>query len=229
MPEFEYMLDILKRMPFFSGMTDDDLKKIKGIVIKRDFPEYVTVFSENEEALGFYFVIAGRIKIFKLSPEGKEHILHICEPGEMFAEAAMFSGKEYPAYAETIADSTLLFFPKKEFLRLVRQYPDISIKMLGALSLKLRKFASMIEDLSLKEVSARLAKYLLDISVRKGTMVFKLDIKKTDLALKLGTVSETLSRTLKKLKDKNIITSDRNKICILDIESLHEISAGMKI
>lgn len=223
------LLNIIKQIPFFSGMNDDDLEKIKEVVIERKFQKGTTIFSENEEAKGFYFVIAGRTKIFKLSPDGKEHVLHICGPGDMFAEAAMFSGKIYPAYASTITDSSLLFIQKKGFLGLIRKNPDISIKMLGALSIKLRKFTSMIEDLSLKEVSARLAKYLLDMSVHTGSKTFTLGIKKTDLALKLGTAGETLSRTLKKFKDKHIISSDGNRISLLDIESLKEISAGMKI
>ncbi|MGR3176745.1 MAG: Crp/Fnr family transcriptional regulator [Candidatus Anammoxibacter sp.] len=223
------LLNILKQIPFFSGMNNDDLVKIKKVVIERKFKKQTTIFSENEEAKGFYFVISGRVKIFKLSPEGKEHVLHICVPGDMFAEAAMFSGNIYPAYAATITDSSLLFIQKKGFLRLIMENPDISIKMLGALSIKLRKFSSMIEDLSLKEVPARLAKYLLDISVHTGNKTFTLGIKKTDLALKLGTAGETLSRTLKKFKDKHIITSTGNKICLTDIESLKEISAGMKI
>ncbi|MGR3219747.1 MAG: Crp/Fnr family transcriptional regulator, partial [Candidatus Anammoxibacter sp.] len=210
-------------------MNNDDLNKIKGIVVEKKFKAHTTIFSENEEAKGFYFVILGRTKIFKLSPEGKEHVLHICGPGDMFAEAAMFSGNIYPAYATTITDSSLLFIRKKAFLELIRENPDISIKMLGALSLKLRKFTSMIEDLSLKEVSARIAKYLLDLSVHTGSKTFTLGIKKTDLALKLGTAGETLSRTLKKFKDKHIIRLDGNKICLLNIESLKEISAGMKV
>ena len=223
------LLNILKKIPFFSGMDNNDLNEIKKVVIERQFRKNTTIFSENEEAKGFYFVISGRTKIFKLSPEGKEHVLHICGPGDMFAEAAMFSGKIYPAYAATISDSSLLFIQKNGFLGLIMENPEISIKMLGALSIKLRKFTSMIEDLSLKEVSARLAKYLLDISVHTGSKTFTLGIKKTDLALKLGTAGETLSRTLKKFKDKHIINSNGNKISLLNIESLKEISAGMKI
>lgn len=210
-------------------MDDTDLLIVKSIVIERYYKKNITIFSENEEAQGFYIVSSGKVKIYKLSPEGKEHVLHICSQGEMFAEAAMFSGKEYPAYARAIENVNLLFIPKKGFLDLVKKNPEMSIKMLGALSVKLRKFAGMIEDLSLKEVSARLAKYILDISIHKGSKTFSLDIKKTDLALKLGTVSETISRTLKKLKDHKIISADKSEISILDFESLQEISAGMKL
>ena len=223
------MIKILQNISFFSSLTDSDLQMVKGIVVKKQIPANITIFSENETAIGFYFVVSGSIKIFKLSPEGKEHVLHICKPGDLFAEAAMFSGKAYPAYAETITGSELLFFPKKDFLGLVKRNPDISIKMLGSLSIKLREFSSMIEDLSLKDVPARLAKYLLDHSIHIGNRSFKLEIKKTDLALKLGTVIETLSRTFSKFKKENIIASERNKITILDYEMLQEVSAGMKI
>ncbi len=210
-------------------MDDQELSAVQNIVIERWFDKNVTIFSENEEADGFFFVDSGQVKIFKLSPEGKEHVLHICLSGETFAEAAMFSGKVYPAYAKAIKNSNLLFFPKKGFLELIKKDPTLSFKIMASLSIKLRKFADMIEDLSLKEVSARLAKYILDLSIHAGSRTVNLDIKKTDLALKLGTVGETLSRTLKKLKDNKIINASKNQITILDLDSLQQISSGMKI
>ncbi len=223
------MINFLKKIPFFTGLTDNDLNKITSAVSPKEYATGVTVFSENEEATGFYFVVSGRVKIYKLSPEGKEHVLHICEAESMFAEAAMFSGKAYPAYAMTISPAKLLFIRKRNFVELIKENPEMSLKMLGALSNKLREFNMRIEDLSIKEISARLAKYLLDICSANGTMTFDLKMKKLELAQKLGTVSETLSRTLKKFKDKKIISSEKNKISILNIELLQDVAAGLKI
>ena len=223
------MINFLRKMPFFDGLSDRDLQKITSAVSQKEYAAGITIFSEDEEAIGFYFVISGRVKIYKLSPEGKEHVLHICEPESMFAEAAMFSGKAYPAYATAISQTRLLFIRKKNFVALIKENPEMSLKMLGALSNKLREFNMKIEDLSIKEISARLAKYLLDICSTNRTMTFDLKIKKLELAQKLGTVSETLSRTLKKFRDKNIIASDKNKISILNIELLQDVAAGLKI
>lgn len=210
-------------------MNDKELSKVEKILIKRTYPPNTIIFSEGEPAEGFYIIDSGRVKVFKLSPEGKEYVLHTFESGEMFAEAAMFSGTSYPASAETMQNTTLMYLPKEAFLGLIRKYPELSFKMLGSLSIRLRKFAGIIEDLYLKEVSARLAKYLLDMSVQAGSDSFRLDVTKTELAVRLGMARETLSRAFKKFKDKKIISIDRKHICILNSELLKEVSAGIKI
>lgn len=219
----------LKRIPFFTAMTTVELKKVWKIAEVIELPEQTIIFSENEECRGFYFLISGSVKIFKLAPTGKEHVLHICKDGGMFAEAAMFSGKTYPAFAKTIVRSSLLFFTKNGFLKLIRSDPDVSMKMLGALSTKLRKLTADIEGISLKETPARLSQYLLNIVRQSDSDIVTLTVKKTDLALSLGIASETLSRTLKKLKDNHVIAIDGRQVHILDIDLLYEIANGMKI
>ena len=123
--------------------------------------------------------------------------------GQTIAEVTVFSGKDYPAYAQAITNSTLLFLPKLQLLDILREYPEIALRMLAALSERQRRFAEMIEDLSLRDVSCRLAKYLLNLASEKKSNTFSLDMQKSELALKLATIPETLSRNLKKLKTKN--------------------------
>ena len=106
--------------------------------------------------------------------------------------------------------------------------------MIATLSHYLRRFASLIEELSLKEVSSRIAKYLLDLSLKlskegKNPNEVELDLTKTQLALKLGTISETLSRTLAKMKAKGIIDVKKNKILILNPQTLGELASGLKV
>ena len=155
-------------------------------------------------------------------------------PPDAFAEAALFLGGAYPAFAEALADSQLLFFPKRDFVQLIEKNPQLSINIIVSLSHYLKKFASLIEELSLKEVSSRIAKYLMDLSLKaskegKNPGEVELDLSKTQLASKLGTISETLSRTLAKMKNRKIIDVKRNRILILDREALEELSSGLKL
>jgi CRP/FNR family transcriptional regulator, dissimilatory nitrate respiration regulator len=163
------------------------------------------------------------VKIYKLSPEGKERILHIVHPGGTFAEAAIFGNGLYPAYAEPLEKSQLVFFPKNEFLNLLHDHSQIAINMIGGLSRFLRQFATQIEELTFKDVPARLARYLLDLAGDEAESV-ELPISKTQLASNLGTVSETLSRTFRKLADDAIIEVRGKVIDILDSDRLEDLA-----
>jgi CRP/FNR family transcriptional regulator len=227
-------IDLLKKCPLFAGLKDEDLKKVRAIGNLRQVGKREMIFGEGDEAKGFYVIFSGKVKLFKISPEGKEQILHVVSAPDAFAEAALFSEGNYPAYAEPLVDSQLLFIPKRDFIQLIEKYPRLSINMIVSLSHYLRRFASLIEELSLKEVSSRIAKYLLDLSMKlskegKNPNEVELDLSKTQLALKLGTISETLSRTLGKMKSRGMIDVQKNKILIRDRESLEELASGLKL
>ena len=226
--------DLLKRCPLFAGLRDEELKRIRAIANLKHVGKREVLFSDGEEAKGFYVILSGKIKLYKISPEGKEQILHIVSAPDAFAEAALFLEGSYPAFAEALTESQLLFFPKRDFIQLIEKNPKLSINMIVSLSHFLRRFASLIEELSLKEVSSRMAKYLIDLSMRlskegKNSREVELDLSKTQLASKLGTISETLSRTLAKMKAKRIIDVKRNRILILNREALEELASGLKI
>ncbi len=121
---------------------------------------------KGEEAKGFYVILTGRIKLFKISPGGKELILHVVSAPDAFAEASLFLEGKYPAFAQALSDSQLLFFPGREFIQLIEKNPRLSINMIVSLSVFLKRLAVLIEELSLKEVSSRIAKYVMDLSTR---------------------------------------------------------------
>ncbi|PIX26125.1 MAG: transcriptional regulator [Deltaproteobacteria bacterium CG_4_8_14_3_um_filter_45_9] len=226
--------DLLRRCPLFAGLKEEDLKKIRAIASLRQVGKKKVLFSEGEEAKGFYVILSGKVKIYKVSSEGKEQILHIVSAPDAFAEAALFLEGIYPAFAETLSDTQLLFFPKRDFIQLIQKNPQLSINMIVTLSHYLKRFALLIEELSLKEVSSRMAKYLIDLSSKfskegKSPKEVELDLSKTQLASKLGTISETLSRTLAKMKTKGIIDVKKNKILILNREALEKLSSGLKM
>jgi CRP/FNR family transcriptional regulator len=233
--------DLLRRCPLFAGLQEKDLQKIRAIATPRQFRKRDILFSDGGEAKGFYVILTGKVKLYKISLEGKEQILHIVSAPDTFAEAALFLEGTYPAFAETLMDSQLLFFPKRNFIELIEKNPQLSINMIVSLSQYLKRFASLIEELSLKEVSSRIAKYLIDLSLKlskvdttrfregKVSTEIELDLSKTQLASKLGTISETLSRTLAKMRAKKIIDVKKNRILILNRKLLEEMASGMKI
>jgi CRP/FNR family transcriptional regulator len=218
---------LLKNIPLFAGLADDDLVALQAIVRVRDCQRGELLFSDGEPAEGFFVVLDGKVKVYKLSGEGKERILHVVHPGGTFAEAAIFGNGLYPAYAEPLAASRLLFIPKAGFLDLLRNNSRMAINMIAGLSRFLRQFAQQIEELTFKDVPSRLARYLLDLAKGRAGMV-DLPISKSQLASNLGTVSETLSRTLRKLTDDDLIRVDGKHIQLIDIERLEELAEKCK-
>ncbi|MCX7990569.1 MAG: Crp/Fnr family transcriptional regulator [Proteobacteria bacterium] len=220
--------DDLRKTLLFSGLSEEDLKEIAKIVIVKEYPKKSIIFSEGDEAKGFYILLSGMVKIYRISTDSREQILHIINPGETFAEAAIFIGKNYPAFAETILDSRLAYIDKKIFLKTLEKNSKIALNLIISLSMLLKKVVDLVDNVSLKNVDARLAEFLIEEAIRKGKKIddyieIELNITKTELAKKLGTVNETLSRSLRKLREKGIIDAEKNKVYIFELEKLQEI------
>jgi CRP/FNR family transcriptional regulator len=219
------LLGYIVAIPLFKGLSQGQHEALARITVNRAYKKGQTIFSEGDNGVGFYAIISGRVKIFKLSPEGKEQILHMMGAGEVFGEVPVFTGQEYPANAEAYINSSLLFFPRDSFIQLIKKDPSMSLNMLALLSRRLRRFAALIEDLSLKEVPGRLAAYLLYLSKRSSDKdEFELGISKGQLASVLGTIPETLSRILGKMGRQGLIRSEGSRMRILDRTTLEEIA-----
>ncbi|MDQ7033199.1 MAG: Crp/Fnr family transcriptional regulator [Desulfonauticus sp.] len=217
----------LQQVNLFKNLREADLDYFSNIVILQNYKKGETIFNENEEAKGFFAVIRGRIKIYKTSFTGREHILHILEAGEIFAEVAVFLEQTYPAQAVALADSDILFFPKDEFKLILQQNSHISFQLLGLFALRLQELVVRVEALSLKEVPARLASYLL-LRKKQNQRDFVLNISRQNLASLLGTIPETISRVIKKFQDNDIVLFKQNKVILKDVNALEEIALGIR-
>jgi CRP-like cAMP-binding protein len=160
------IIEHIAAIPLFTGLPRAHLEDLAVILVDQTFRRGQLIFSEQDEGNGFYVIISGRVKIFKLSLEGKEQILHIMGPGEPFGEVSVFAGENFPAHAQALEESRIFFFPRDTFVDLIRRNPSLALNMLGILSRRLRRFTALVEDLSLKEVPGRLAAYLLYLSER---------------------------------------------------------------
>jgi len=215
----------IARVPLFEGLPSGQIEDLAMIVTDQVFQKGQPIFSEGEDGNGFFVVISGRVKIFKLSAEGKEQILHFFGPGEPFGEVPVFAGQHFPAHAEAMEETRVFFFPRKSFVDLIKRNPSLALNMLAVLSKRLRRFTALIDDLSLKEVPGRLAAYLLYLSDQnKGAKELDLTITKAQLASLLGTIPETLSRILGKLSSQGLIETDGRRIRILNIDGLQDLA-----
>jgi CRP/FNR family transcriptional regulator len=216
---------IISTIPLFSGLPDDQIRAIKQIAVEKQMNKGQTIFSEGDQGKGFYVVVDGRVKIYKVSAEGKEQILHIFGSGQPFGEVPVFTGQKFPANAQAIAKTLLLFFPRNAFVKLIADNPSLALNMLAIMSTKLRQFTIQIENLSLKECPARLASYLNYLADEQGKDDFvTLNISKGQLASILGTIPETLSRIFAKLSAQGLIRVEGPRIILLDREGLGDLA-----
>jgi CRP/FNR family transcriptional regulator len=221
----ENILNIISAIPLFNGLPDNQLNAIREIAVEKQFNKGQTIFSEGDQTKGFFVVVEGRVKIYKVSSEGKEQILHIFETGQSFGEVTVFTGRQLPANAQALAKTRLLFFPRRAFIDLISANPSLALNLLAIMSKKLRQFAAQIENLSLKEIPARLASYLIYLSEEQDTEnAVTLNVSKGQLASLLGTIPETLSRIFAKLSGQNLIRVEGPKITLLDRQGIENLA-----
>jgi CRP/FNR family transcriptional regulator len=210
----------------FNSFTVKEIGLLEPFLSVKKVQKGEQIFSEGMEATAFFIVVSGKVKIYKLSPDGKEHTLHIQVPGDLVAEAAIFDSMVYPASCLALENSTLIRVSKEGLYKLIKEHPEVALKMMSGYSKRLRHFVAKIEELSLKDIKTRIADYLLKNStVENGIRLCRLTYSKKELASVLGTIPETLSRALTFLKQKNLIIEKNNILIIPDPEKLRTFSS----
>jgi len=217
-------LSVLKAVPVFSALDEGEIAALCSRCATRRYKAGEVILHSRQEADRFFVVLRGQVKVFKLSPRGDEQILHLYGPGGTFGQAAMWAGIRFPANAEAVRDTELLVVPRRTLRQAVEANPGLAMGMMAGLSAKLREFNQLIEDLSLKGVPARLARVLLAEAERHGAPAFQLRQTKRQLAAQIGTVAETLSRALGKLKAAGMIDVDGSTIAIHDADKLQDLA-----
>jgi CRP/FNR family transcriptional regulator len=218
-------LSTIAHSNLFHGLATADLKQLVSICTEQSVRRGQLLFSEGKMASGFYLIAEGQIKIFKCNLEGKEKILHISGPGESFAEVPVFHGTPYPASAMALQPSQLLCFPRDTFIAMITNNPQLSLKMMANFAMKLRRFSSQIESLTLREVPSRIASHLLYLdSIQKQEAKVTLRIPKGQLANLLGTTPETLSRVFNRFTEQGILRVEGKVVHLLKIEDLKSLT-----
>ena len=212
----------------FKSCSEEQIKKLVELSFEKKFKSGSPIFFEGDHAKDLCLVKSGRVKIFKMSGEGKEQVLHIFTKGEPFGEAALFAGSKFPANAEAVEDSNVVYLPRENLLQMFISDPVLPMNIIAMLSMRLKKFAGLIEDLSLKELPERLASYIIQQELAQGNSSrVILEFSKGQLAKILGSTQESLSRTLTKLTKAEIIKTEKREITILDKNLLNDLSKGI--
>lgn len=212
------LISDLRLLPHFRALPLDLMEAIAAVSKRVACKAGQTIFSEGEPVRAFYSVCRGAVKIYRLSPDGREQVLHHRREGHTFAEAAVLSMPRYPAHAVAVEDSELIEIGAERFLALFRAEPRLAAAMVSSLSMWLISLTERVEELSLASASARFAHYLLRLPshVEGGLVVLELPLAKKELAAHLAITPETISRLLRRWQDARLLRSDGRRLEILD-------------
>lgn len=210
----------LRSSQMFSGLSPEDITTIAGFAVLRNLDRDEYLFRQGDESIGCYIIQRGAINVHRVNPAGKEQVVHVFRAGESLAEGALASPTGYPADARAVEPSTVLIIPKTPFLGFIGRRPDLALRMLGSMSAHLRILVGMLDDITLKDVESRLLNWLIKQSGDTHDNIITLSGTKRVLAAELGTSSETLSRTLGKLRNEKLITVEARTITVHDVEGL---------
>ncbi|HVB97989.1 MAG TPA: Crp/Fnr family transcriptional regulator [Candidatus Dormibacteraeota bacterium] len=198
---------------------------------RRRYDRNESLFHEGDPCLGLFLVASGKIRIFKLSPSGREQVLAIEGPGSSFAELPVFDGGNYPASASALEGTEVLFISRKDFQNYCREHPEVALKVIAVVGSRLRRLVGIIEDLSFTTVRQRLIGRLLRLAQGEGTATkqgVRVELTKThqDLAAELGTVREIVSRNLSRLQAEGFVDVDGRTIIVKDLAGLRREQAA---
>ncbi len=219
-------MEIVRKAAIFDGLPGEALDKLIRDAHVVTYQRGKLLFLRGEPAKRFYLLLDGWVKVFRDTPEGEQTVIAILRSGETVAEAAIFLGKDFPASAEVVSDVRMLEMPAEPFLSLLREDGDLGIKMLGALSMRLRGLILHIEQIQARSTPQRLVSFLLElVNGKEGPEVIHLPYDKSLIAARLGMKPESLSRALAKLRDIGVTTKG-HEIFLRDIGELKEFSEG---
>lgn len=205
----------LESLPYFSNLSSEQIERIKEGGVELSFPKSEIVFIEGEPCQGLYVVKSGQFRIFKSSPEGREQVLLIARPGDIFNDVPVFDGGPNPASGSALEDSTAYLIPKERMLSLVADCPA-TLNVIRQFATRLRHMTVLVEDLSFRSVVGRLAKALLDLAVVEGGPSPVRRLTQDEMAAMIGTVRDVVGRALRTLEKKGAIKMEGQRILIVD-------------
>ena len=218
----------LRLLPHFRALPPDLVEAIAAGSRRVAFKAGQSIFSEGEPTRAFYSVRRGAVKVYRLSPDGREQVLHHLGEGHTFAEAAVLSMPCYPAHAVAVTAAELIEIGAARFLELFRGDPRLSAAMVSSLAMWLISLTERVQELSVASATARLAHYLLRLPsrVESKVVVLELPLAKKELAAHLAITPETLSRLLRRWQDAGLVRGNGRRLEVLDERLLVAIAGG---
>lgn len=214
--------NVLRSVPLFQRLSERALATLLNNAVVRTVPRGTTIFVQDEPADRFFLLLDGWVKLYRVTRDGAEAVVHVVAPGETFAEAAMFASASFPVCAEVVADARVLSITAHAFAHCLRQDDQIAFAMLGSLSIRLRLLVQQIEQLQVQSAPQRVGGFLLRFcGERRGATNFELPFDKALIAQRLGMKPETFSRALAKLRGYGVTTAGAS-VTVANIDDLRD-------
>ena len=222
-------ISALRSSALFGQLDEQELRALAERAVERRLARGEILFMAGEEARGLYVIVEGAVRAFRESLDGREQVIHVERAGATIAEVPMFDDGTYPSTAAAEEDSIILFIDKQDVRNLCLSHPNIALAALKLLASRLRRCAELVEALSLHEVDQRLARLLLDEARSRGRravkgVVFELALTNQQIAARIGTVREVVSRALSRLQQNELIVINGRVITVLDEEALRSFA-----
>lgn len=220
--------DAIKKTTLFQGIDPDTARDLAAHCRQKNLSKGQDLFSVGDRADCFFVILKGWIKLYRISRDGSETIIHVFGPGESFAEAAVFNdGRTYPVNAQSIEDSILIEIPRSFFVRKIEENSQFALHMLGAIASRQHFLVQQIEQVTSRTAPQRIGVFLLRFCRRTeraadGSWIVELPYDKSLISTRLNIKPETFSRALAKLEPYGVAVGDRRRICITDIDRLAE-------
>ncbi|MDA8090177.1 MAG: Crp/Fnr family transcriptional regulator [Nitrospiraceae bacterium] len=220
----------LEKMAIFNSLSPEEALSIGPLFIKESRKKRETIFSEGDQPQWFYIVLKGKVKITKLSQEGKEIILEVIGPNEIFGGVAVIRGLPYPANAISMEDCSLLKISREDLMDVLKKFPPVTMAIFQNLGLRLQNSHESRKEIALEKVLARVASLLLKLADKSGEktaqgILLETKLTKQEIAEMVGTTVETSIRTMSRLKKDGIISEKDGQVLIKNMERLKELSA----
>ena len=212
--------EILSEIPLFSGLGEVEMQALVQRAVEKRYAADEMLFWEGEPCAGIFLIGEGSVKIFKMSPTGREMMLSLESAPSTVAELPLFDGGPYPASVRAVTPLVAYFIDKSGFYQVCRQHPDVALKILAVVGRRLRHLVMVVESMTFGSVTQRLARLLLEMSREQGSADFALPLTHQEIASRLGTVREVISRNLARFKAAGLIQVEGRKVLITDLRGL---------
>lgn len=220
-------LDYVKKLQLFSGLDDKSLGVISNLLREKKYRKNELIFMEDEASKAVFFVKKGKVKIYKTTQEGKEHIIHIMKDGDVFAEACLLGAFPYPANSEAIEDSDIFIIDNEDLEKLLENHPKIGIEIIKVLSKRLQMVSKQVENLALRDAYGKAASLIIQLLKNQGKelsngVILSTGLSRQDMGNMVGLSRETFTRALSKLKQYEAIDIIKDEIKVIDVKKLEE-------
>lgn len=213
----------IRSNPYFASLRASEWEEVRSLFREKSLSPGEVLFMEADPSHGIYFVKQGRVKVFKTSPEGKEQVLRIMGSGESFNDVPAFDEGPSPASAQAMEPSVVCLLRTADIIEALRRYPALALGVIRVFAARLRHMTTLVEDLSFRHVTSRLAKVLL-MQVEEAGKGRSLHLTQQDLASMVGTAREVVVRSLRAMENQGIIKRERHRLVVLDKEALWRLA-----